>query len=296
MTSANLLDRINSYKFFRENKIIFSADVYPPANDAQKELLTDLRAVQGSCQLALQSAQEQYTFSAVSILSSTNTSPSIVTTAAVHPFATGDSVIINGHLVNTAINGSNVVTVLSPTTFSVPVAGNGVGVATGSAYHALMQAFEVFQARKSGKYNGRLDLMTQAQIDEQREAYGASSSADKVNRYYESFGESYLFGVQGIPAPSDIIVVLNFYRIALSFQEISANVNPILPAMFDRALYLGTLKNVLENLQLEELKPGLEDIYYKEALGLFDKEKARLRSVLAEARRPRPQGRTRLKW
>lgn len=75
----------------------------------------------------------------VTISSSTNATPSVVTTSANHNFVTGQRVLIQGHTTNTAINGISTVTVLSPTTFSLQdeislasnVAANGVGGATG---------------------------------------------------------------------------------------------------------------------------------------------------------------------
>lgn len=68
---------------------------------------------------------------AVNISSSTNAFPIVVTTAAAHGLATGDTVRIAGHLVNLAAVGTWTVTVLTGTTFSIPVAGVGVGAATG---------------------------------------------------------------------------------------------------------------------------------------------------------------------
>lgn len=67
----------------------------------------------------------------VSIASSTNANPVSVTTASVHGLTTGDFVEIANHLVNTAANGTWPVTVISTTVFTVPVAGNGVGAASG---------------------------------------------------------------------------------------------------------------------------------------------------------------------
>lgn len=68
----------------------------------------------------------------VSIASSTTANPSVITTAATHGLTTGDIVEIKDHLVNTDANGTHSVTVLSTTTFSVPVRGNGAGAATGT--------------------------------------------------------------------------------------------------------------------------------------------------------------------
>lgn len=63
----------------------------------------------------------------VAVTSSTAANPSVVTTAAVHGLTTGDTVEIVGHATNTAINGQWGVTVLTTTTFSVPVLGTGAG-------------------------------------------------------------------------------------------------------------------------------------------------------------------------
>jgi hypothetical protein len=70
--------------------------------------------------------------SPINIASSTNANPIVVTTSTPHGLITGAVVTIAGHLVNTNANGTYPVTVLSPTTFSIPKTGNGVGVATGT--------------------------------------------------------------------------------------------------------------------------------------------------------------------
>jgi hypothetical protein len=67
----------------------------------------------------------------IAITSSTNANPIVVTTPT-HGLATGDVVVIAGHLVNTAANGAWHATVTSSTTFSIPVVGTGVGGATGT--------------------------------------------------------------------------------------------------------------------------------------------------------------------
>lgn len=73
------------------------------------------------------------------IASSTNATPIVITTNAVNAYVTGDVVVIGGHTVNTAANGTWLITVLSTTTFSLQTktsvsvnsVGNGVGGATG---------------------------------------------------------------------------------------------------------------------------------------------------------------------
>lgn len=64
------------------------------------------------------------------IAGSTNANPSVVNVTA-HGYTTGDVVTIRGHTVNTTINGTWTITVVDANHFSVPVAGVGVGGATG---------------------------------------------------------------------------------------------------------------------------------------------------------------------
>lgn len=287
MTSAELIYRVQNYKFFRQSRELFNADeIYTPANDAQKEILTDLRVLEGNCNLALASLQEEYSFSAVAITGVSNATP-IVITSATHSLHTGDSVIINGVLGNTAANGSYTVTKLTATTFELDDSvGNGAYTSGGYVYHQMMQAFETYQVRKTGTNYGRLDKKLFVEIDDAREDYGASSAVAQINRYYESFGTTYTFGVQGIPSADGVILNLRFYRIPLSFQEISSTVDPLLGSMYDRCLYLGTSKYVIENLEASKEQISA----YNEVIQLFESEKNRLRSILAEQRRPRPQG------
>src|SRR3990167_7889406 len=59
---------------------------------------------------------------AITISSSSVANPSVITTASAHGFATGDTVTIAGHTGSTPdINGAQVVTYISATTFSIPV-------------------------------------------------------------------------------------------------------------------------------------------------------------------------------
>ena len=58
------------------------------------------------------------------VSTSSNANPTVITTAAAHGLATGESVIISGHSV-AAVNATHVVTVTGATTFTVPVASTG---------------------------------------------------------------------------------------------------------------------------------------------------------------------------
>lgn len=68
---------------------------------------------------------------ASTITSNTAANPTVVTTAAAHGLTSGDVVVIAGSNSTPVINGSRVVTVISPTTFSVPVTVTVAGT-TGS--------------------------------------------------------------------------------------------------------------------------------------------------------------------
>src|SRR5881394_2818289 len=73
----------------------------------------------------------------MSIVSSTNATPIVVTvadTTALGAASDTVEVFIAGHLVNTRGNGIYTITVIDGTTFSIPVAGNGVGAGTGTVY------------------------------------------------------------------------------------------------------------------------------------------------------------------
>lgn len=69
----------------------------------------------------------------VAIASSTAVNPAVVTTGAVHGLTSGDTVVIVGHATNTSLNGGWIATVLTTTTFSIPVLGIAAGSATGTA-------------------------------------------------------------------------------------------------------------------------------------------------------------------
>lgn len=70
-----------------------------------------------------------------SLSGATNANPIVVTTTAAHGVTTGQPVTISGVGGNTAANGSVTATYVSPTTFSLGVAGNGA-YTSGGAWHS----------------------------------------------------------------------------------------------------------------------------------------------------------------
>lgn len=296
MTTSELIDRVQNYKIFKQDKISFNPDeIYTPANDAQNFLLTSLRMVEGKGYLGLAAEQETYQFSTKTISGATNASPIVITTTEDHGYNTGDTVIIDSVAGNTAANGTFQITSISDTTFSLDGStGNGAYTSGGYSYHTLQRAFEVFQAKKTGSYYGYLIKKDIDVIEQDREQFGDTSAPDEVQRYYESFQENYLFGVQGIPNAA-MTLQLSYYRLPLSFERIADGVNPILPALADRALYYGTVKYLLEDMD-EEGKQQVIQRYLAEANKFFNDEIARIASVNAERKRPRIKSRSRLRW
>jgi hypothetical protein len=86
----------------------------------------------------------------LAIAGATNANPIVITTAGNHGMISGNSATISGVLGNVAANGGFIVTVLSPTTFSIPVAGSGAYTVGGQveggdlgAIDALIQKYVV---------------------------------------------------------------------------------------------------------------------------------------------------------
>lgn len=89
---------------------------------------------------------------AITIVSSSVANPTVITTDAPHGLATGDTVTIAGHTGSTpAVSGALVATVLTPTTFTVPitvtVAGSGGTVTRTTAAPVLSLADAKLHAR-----------------------------------------------------------------------------------------------------------------------------------------------------
>ena len=80
--------------------------------------------------------------STLNIQSSTNATPIVITTTAVHGLSSGESVVISGHTVNTNANGTWTIISTGASTFSlIGSTGNGVGGATGTVtYRAWTNA------------------------------------------------------------------------------------------------------------------------------------------------------------
>lgn len=71
----------------------------------------------------------------ISITSSTNASPIVITTSTTHNFKVGQQIVVSGHTTNTNANGTWTVSAATSNTVTLSGStGNGVGGATGSIY------------------------------------------------------------------------------------------------------------------------------------------------------------------
>jgi len=92
------------------------------------------------------------TTSTFTISGNTAANPTVVTTSAAHGLTTGQMVVISGTNSTPSLNGSYFVTVLSSTTFSVPVsvsvAGTAGSVSTGNCFVVVNEPVtQVYLAR-----------------------------------------------------------------------------------------------------------------------------------------------------
>ena len=86
-------------------------------------------------------------FNQFNISSSTNATPISITTNAAHGFATGDTVTITAHTVNTNANGTWKITVTGASTFTLNTSvGTAVGGATGTANNITGKTVELSSA------------------------------------------------------------------------------------------------------------------------------------------------------
>lgn len=73
----------------------------------------------------------------IGIVMSGTGNPAVITTAGPHGYVTGDTVRIDDHVASPPIDGEFVVTVLTPTTFSIPTNGGGQPGAGGTVTRTI---------------------------------------------------------------------------------------------------------------------------------------------------------------
>lgn len=292
MTSEELRFRIENYRLFRKALIEFNPDdVYPLATDVQDELCSELKLLQQFSNVRILGGQERHQFDPVDITGATNATP-IVMEAVGHPFNDNDTVGIGEVGGNTAANGRwPKVTKVDDDHFSLNGSvGNGAYTTGGVAYHGIASAVEFRSGRKLDSPYGILTKRMPDMVEQERPNFADTVSADKVRYIYEIDEEPLILGLQGVPEGAMTIEVLQVRR-PLPFEEITATVNPILPAKYNRLLFLGTIHFIVQQHEDKRVRD-----FAKETGDDYENEKRRWRAINVRSRMPRPRAAKRLKW
>lgn len=293
MTTAKLVGIIQREHYFESKRVSISKDrIYLAGSWAQAEICTELRPLEGKSNLTLISGQERYQFEPQTISGATAASP-VVLTITDHPFNDGDSVVVSGIVGLSGANGTwPTVTKVDANHISLDDStGTGTYSSGGTAYHKILAAIDTKLISKTGTYTGRLHKKTVQEIEADRWQYSsAGSPASEVNKHYVLYEEPLIIGVVGTPQETITTEVL-YYRQPLACEELSATVDPFLPAKLDKLLYMGTLLQVLELLQLDEADPALA-----KARNLYEEELERQRALLNSQRYVKREETQKLIW
>ena len=294
MTTAELYGYIKRDHYFEQKHISISKDhVYLAGSWAQNEICTELRPLQGKCNLTLITGQERYQFEDAAITGATEASP-VVLTITGHQYNTGDSVVVDGILGLTGANGRwPTITKVDADHISLDDS-TGTGTytpATGTARHGLLAAIDTVLMRKTGTYDGRLHKETIQQVEADRWQYTAAGSpALEVNKHYVIYENPIIIGVRGLPMETITTEVI-YYRRPLPSEKLSASVDPFLPDYLDKLLFRGTKLQVLELLDLEEADPVLAN-----ARTLYEEEKERQRRIISTQKYVKREEAQSFKW
>lgn len=290
MTADELVGRVENYRLFREEHIPFNpGEVFPAATFAQTELCNELLLLESTANLILVANQERYQFPPVTITGATNTTP-IVVTAPNHKLNTGDTGIIAGVLGAVGANGKwPTITKVDANSFSLDASlASGAYAGGGKLYHGLYAAISLKYLRKTANPFGDITWKAKEDIETDRNQVAGSATANQgsvpgsnVVSFYEIYDEPLIVGFQAIPGAT-LATEAFFYRRPLPSEAISATVDPIVPYQYDKALFLGTLYEVLTI----SIRKEVQD-HAKEVRELYKEEKERVKGVLKRQRLPK---------
>jgi len=191
-----------------------------------------------------------------------------------------------------AANGTWTVTRISDAKFSLDGSKGSTEPAYtsgGRAFHALLAASRVKKIRRIAEPFGEIYKKFFSEIERLREQY-ATAGITPAKYFYEELGE-YL-SVHIWPKPTaDILTEIRFVRIPLDCEAPSATTNPIVPRLYDKLLYQGTVYHILDIYGSDKTAPIV-----KEQLKMYEllKERALIRQnyrrLKLSSRKPR------IKW
>lgn len=283
MTSDELVGMCANYRLYRQEAVPFNPEeVYPAGNFAQDELLDELSLLEDTCNLKLVAAQEQYRSTPVDITDCTNATP-IQVTAPGHGRHTGDTVVVGGVEGNDAANGRwNTVTVIDANTLTLDGSvGNGTYISGGILYPGLVAASSIRSIRKLTSPYGSIVYKSKEDVETDRALMQSASNNTNVVHYYPIFDDPIILGFSAVPG-GDLAIEINYYRRAIPPEFISADVDPIIPSQYGKALYLGTLFELLDKNILKEARSDAKDLKAQ-----YEEEKKRIRLILARRRMPK---------
>lgn len=250
MTTAELVALLAGYREIGGRKFQFDADhIYYAGSFAQEDILGESKLLEGTLQLALVSGQERYRFNPVAVTGAavTPAGTTVRLATATHTYHTGDEIVVSEALGCTEANGRWIVIVPDATHLDL-VGSTFVNAWTsgGTVQHALAGVLEVKHSgiRKvssgSTALTGTLVKMTKAELELNRADFGTSSEAAEVINYCDEYTDPVTIWIQGVPG-ADILTEVSYYRRPIpGVENLSATVNPILPAKHDMVLIAAT--------------------------------------------------------
>ncbi len=250
MTTAELVALLAGYRETGGKKFQFDPDhIYYAGSFAQEDILGESKLLEGTLQLALVKGQERYHFSPVSATGAavTPAGTTVRLATGTHTYHTGDEVVVSEVLGCTEANGRWIVS--APDSTHIDLVGSTFAHAWtsgGTVRHALASVLEVKHSgiRKvssSGEaLSGTLVKVTKAELELNRGDFGTSSEAAEVINYCDEYTDPITIWIQGVPG-ADILTEVSYYRRPIpGVDNLSATVNPILPAIHDMVLIAAT--------------------------------------------------------
>jgi hypothetical protein len=280
MQSSDLVSKFSKMRFIGKQKKFTSAeDVYNAASIAQAEILRDLKVLQDKTNIVFPAATETCVRQSRTVSTITGITTVEVTTTEAHGYQTGEEYIIQGVLGITGVNGRRTITVTSTTKFTLNGAtGSGSYTSGGTIYPLINSITDLISSRQVSPNTFLMTKVDYDEVNNDREEFGTSSPTDSVFRVYQLETDPPTIGVQGTPS-ANVTLESRFYRIPLPNEDISDTVNPIVPDKYRRAMELGTLCYIYEDMDDNEAV----DLAEKQRI-LFDREKMRIIGSVAKSR------------
>ena len=258
MKSVDLINELALLTTIGSEKILFTpSQVLWAATLAQNDILTKLKIVDQTIQLALASGQESYTFppQTPSGVDTDDITGEVKLTITKHPYHTGDELVVSGG--TGGVNGRYFANVLDANSVQLTgsVAATPTVTASTRVYHALQAAVDMSDRAPIRKVStagnpltGYITKKSHGEYEKFREEFGSSTVDEPsvINVMVEKTSPCITLQFQGTPG-ADILTQIKIVRRALPCERLAydknnptAAVDPILPDVtYDDLLMLG---------------------------------------------------------